>query len=97
MVRKLLGSEIKDHQCGFKAFKREAILKILKETEATHWFWDTEILVRAFHMGYKIKEIPVEWKSGKETKVCLLKDSITMAHQLIKFWWNLKHPSIGKE
>jgi glycosyltransferase involved in cell wall biosynthesis len=91
MVRTLLGSKIRDHQCGFKAFKREPLLQILKETEATHWFWDTEILVRAFKKGCRIKEIPVEWKSGKKTKVRLFKDSLTMGYQVIKFRWKLKH------
>lgn len=90
MVRLLLDSEIRDHQCGFKAFKREAILEVLKETQNTHWFWDTEILVRASRTGYRIIEIPVEWRSGKETKVRLLKDSLVMGFQLIKFWLKLK-------
>ncbi|MEM3594696.1 MAG: glycosyltransferase family 2 protein [Candidatus Jordarchaeaceae archaeon] len=90
LVRILLGSKIRDHQCGFKAFKREPFLQILRETEATHWFWDTEILVRAFRKGCRIKEIPVEWKSGKETKVRLFKDSFTMGYQVLKFWWKLK-------
>jgi hypothetical protein len=43
-----------------------------------HWFWDTEILVRASRKGYRIEEIPVEWKGGKDTKVHLLKDSLAM-------------------
>ncbi|MEM3627450.1 MAG: glycosyltransferase family 2 protein [Candidatus Bathyarchaeia archaeon] len=95
MVRALLGSKIRDHQCGFKAFKRELILQILKETEATHWFWDTEILVRASRRGCRIKEIPVEWRSGKETKVHLFKDSLTMGWQVLKFWWKLKRQSFS--
>lgn len=97
MVRVALGSKIRDHQCGFKAFKREPLLQLLKETEATHWFWDTEVLLRASKRRCKIKEIPVEWRSGKETKVRLLKDSLTMGWQVLKFWWKLKRqPSCGK-
>jgi glycosyltransferase involved in cell wall biosynthesis len=90
MVRKMLGSKIRDHQCGFKAYKREALLKILEDAEATHWFWDTEMLVRASIKGYRIKEIPVEWKSGKETKVHLFRDSLSMGWQILKLWWKLK-------
>jgi glycosyltransferase involved in cell wall biosynthesis len=97
MVRTLLGSKIQDHQCGFKAFKREPLLQILRETEATHWFWDTEILVRASRMGYRIKEIPVEWRSGKETKVHLLRDSLTMGWQVLKFWWKMKRQSLFRQ
>jgi len=89
IVRKLLGSKIKDHQCGFKSFRRDPLMALLDEVEATHWFWDTEILVRANRRGYKIKEIPVLWKSGKETKVKLFKDSANMFWQVIALWWKL--------
>jgi glycosyltransferase AglD len=90
LVRRMLGSKLKDHQCGFKAFKRDPVLQLLEEVDATHWFWDTEILVRAQRHGFKVKEIPVEWQSGKGTKVNLLKDSWNMFRQVMKLWWKLK-------
>jgi len=90
LVRHMLGSKLRDHQCGFKAFKREPLLRLLDEVEATHWFWDTEIIVRAYRHGYRIKEIPVEWKSGKDTKVNLFKDSWNMFWQIMKLWWKAK-------
>jgi len=90
LVRAMLGSKVKDHQCGFKAFKREALMQLIDEVAACHWFWDTELLVRAFRKGYKIKEIPVTWKGRRETKVKLLKDSFRMAGQVVKLWWQLK-------
>jgi glycosyltransferase involved in cell wall biosynthesis len=90
LVRAMLGSEIRDHQCGFKAFRREPLMQLLDEVAANHWFWDTEILVRASRRGYRIKEIPVEWTSGQETKVNLIKDSFNMFWQTTKLWWQLK-------
>jgi glycosyltransferase involved in cell wall biosynthesis len=90
LVRAMLGSKVKDHQCGFKAFRREALMQLLDEVTARHWFWDTELLVRAFRKGYTIKEVPVEWKSGRETKVRLFKDSFSMGWQVIKLWWQMK-------
>ena len=90
LVRHMLGSKLHDHQCGFKAFKREAVLSLLDEVEATHWFWDTEMLVRAQRHGCKVKEIAVEWKSGKDTKVNLAKDSWNMFRQIMGLWWKLK-------
>ena len=90
LVRHMLGSNLKDHQCGFKAFKRDPVLALLDDVEATHWFWDTEIMVRAHRQGYKIKEIAVEWKSGRDTKVNLLKDSWDMFQQIMRLWWKLK-------
>lgn len=90
IVRWLLGSKIKDHQCGFKAFKREPLMQLLAEVEAKHWFWDTEILVRAAQRGYRIKEIPVNWRGGSETKVRLLRDSSDMFRHVLALWWHLK-------
>jgi glycosyltransferase involved in cell wall biosynthesis len=90
LVRHMLGSKLRDHQCVFKAFKRETVLELLDEVEATHWFWDTEIMVRAHRHGYRIKEIAVEWKSGKGTKVNLFKDSWNMFWLIMKLWWKLK-------
>jgi glycosyltransferase involved in cell wall biosynthesis len=90
LVRAMLGSKVKDYQCGFKAFRREPLMRLLDEVAARHWFWDTELIVRGFRKGYTIKEIPVEWKGGRETKVRLLKDSFSMGWQVIRLWWQLK-------
>ncbi|MCW4005920.1 MAG: glycosyltransferase family 2 protein [Candidatus Bathyarchaeota archaeon] len=92
LVRNMLGSKLKDHQCGFKAFKREPTLTLIEEVQANHWFWDTEILVRAARNGYKIKEIPVQWRSGRQTKVNLFKDSYNMGKQVLNLWWQFKNP-----
>jgi glycosyltransferase involved in cell wall biosynthesis len=89
MVRVVLGSKVKDHQCGFKSFRREPLLQLLDEVGASHWFWDTEILVRAHRRGYRIKEIPVSWMGGRETKVKLFEDSLNMGWQIVSLWWRL--------
>lgn len=93
LVRHMLHSKVKDHQCGFKAFKRDAVLSLLGEVKATHWFWDTEILVLAQRHGFRVKEIPVKWTSGKGTKVNVAKDSWNMFWQVTKLWWRLRTKS----
>jgi len=90
LVRSMLGSKLHDHQCGFKGFKRDPTLQLIEEVYARHWFWDTEILVRAQKKGFKVKEIPVEWKSARGTKVNLFKDSYNMGKQVFQLWWKLK-------
>ncbi|MFH1470114.1 MAG: glycosyltransferase [Candidatus Micrarchaeota archaeon] len=84
LVRFLLGSRIFDHQCGFKGFRRSAVLPLLKGVKATHWFWDTELLVRAQWARLKVDEFPIEWKEGKGTKVRLFKDTLAMASGVIR-------------
>ncbi len=86
LVRLLLKSKVSDHQCGFKAFKKDIILSIIPSVKDNHWFWDTEVLVIAQKKGFRIYEIPVKWKQGEETRVNVLKDSIYMFKCLIKMW-----------
>ncbi len=89
LVRLLLGSKVSDHQCGFKAFRREVILSILPEVKDNHWFWDTEVLVIAQRKGYEICEIPVKWKQGEETRVNVLRDSLYMFRRLLEMKFRL--------
>jgi len=69
LVRTVLKSRLYDHQCGFKAVRRARILPLLDSIEAPHWFWDTELLVRAQKKGYRITEIPVHWRTSDKTTV----------------------------
>jgi glycosyltransferase AglD len=91
LVRLFLGSRIYDHQCGFKAFNRARILPLLTDIRSNHWFWDTEILVRAQRAGYKVTELPVRWRAGKGTTV-RLKDVFAMGISILRLWWQLHVP-----
>lgn len=88
LVRLLLGSRIYDHQCGFKGFRRDRILPLLDTIRSDHWFWDTEILVRAQRMGYTVSEFPVHWRAGKGTTV-RLKDVFSMGSSILRLWWQV--------
>ncbi len=93
LVRLFLGSKIHDHQCGFKAFKRDVILEIGKDVKDNHWFWDTEVLVLAQKRGYRVKEIPVRWRHGGETKVDFGRDVVYMFSQILRMWLDEKKRS----
>lgn len=89
MVRLILRSQVYDHQCGFKAFKRSSILPILDRIKDERWFWDTEMLVRAQLAGYKIKEIPVKWDEADSSRFNLIKDGFDMGTKIIKLRWDM--------
>jgi glycosyltransferase involved in cell wall biosynthesis len=91
LVRAILGSKIFDHQCGFKAFRRERILEVLPMVRSNHWFWDTEVLVRAQRKKYRIVELPVHWRAGKGTTV-RVKDVFEMGSSILRLWWQIHVP-----
>jgi len=84
LVRALLGSKLYDHQCGFKAFNTKKVKELLNEVEDRHWFWDTELLVRAQRKGLRVDEIPIEWsEKSRASTVDLKKDVAYMASKIL--------------
>lgn len=78
---------ISDTQCGFKAFRKtiaQNIFTKLKLYGNMHTIngsmvtagFDIEVLYLAKLMGYKIKEVPVEWHYVETRRVNPIKDSI---------------------
>ncbi len=71
-LKRYFNSKINDHQCGFKAFKKDTLLELVKEMNhdskfKRKFFWDSELLIRAQHKNLKIKEFPIEWTAGKKS------------------------------
>jgi len=89
LVRFFLRSDLRDHQCGFKAFSREAFEALDDDVQDEHWFWDTEMLVRAQRTGFRVKEFPVDWEPKGDTKVDLVRDVFGMGSQILRTWWQL--------
>jgi len=87
---------IKDTQCGFKVFSKQAVKEIMPRTTVSRWGIDFEILVIGKKLGYKIKEIPVEWADSGESLVGIsgyintLKDLFNTKMKLIKGVYKLK-------
>ena len=89
LVRLLLKSNLYDHQCGFKAFDKEIFLILSPDMRNTHWFWDTEILIRAQNSNFKIAEFPVSWTPQRDTKVDIFRDVFAMSLSILRLWWEL--------
>lgn len=79
---------ISDTQCGFKAFRKEAAERLFSKVRNLHQGFqkasgssvtagfDVELLLFAQKMGYKIKEVPVNWLYVETRRVSPIKDSI---------------------
>ncbi|MFC7027448.1 flippase-like domain-containing protein [Halomicroarcula sp. GCM10025324] len=89
LVRLVLRSELRDHQCGFKAFDRTALEALLPDVGDEHWFWDTEVLVKAQRQGFRVKEFPVDWTPKGDSKVDIVRDVFGMGSQILRTFWEL--------
>jgi hypothetical protein len=89
LTRLFLRSDLRDHQCGFKAFDRDALVELMPAVQDQHWFWDTEVLVKAQRRGMRVKEFAVDWEPKGDTKVDLVRDVFGMGSQILRTWWEL--------
>lgn len=62
LTRKVLGTNLTDHQCGLKAFRTEEGRKFFANIREEKWFFDTELINQAKNQGLEIKEVPVIWE-----------------------------------
>ncbi|KAL2913230.1 dolichyl-phosphate beta-glucosyltransferase [Polyrhizophydium stewartii] len=74
---------IKDTQCGFKLFTRDAAADVFPNMHVEGWIFDIEILVIAYSVGIPVVEVPISWHEVDGSKVSLLRDSIQMLVQLL--------------
>lgn len=99
VVRMLTVKGIQDTQCGFKAFRDEVARDVFSRVQlygenarpvqnGMVTAFDVEVLFIAFKSGYRIKEVPVEWRYGTETKVNPLKDSWRNLKDVLAVRWN---------
>ena len=86
MVNIMFDLHVKDPQCGCKAFKMEVLQNVLPSLVSNGFDFDTELLFRCKKMGYKIKEIPVNWSYRPNSKVNLFKDTVKMGKGVVKLW-----------
>jgi dolichyl-phosphate beta-glucosyltransferase len=76
---------IKDSQCGFKLFRREAAQRLFGAGAVDGWAFDVEILFLSRRLGYKICEVPVRWQESEGTRVEALPDALRMLRDIVKF------------
>ncbi len=89
LVRLLLSSSVRDHQCGFKAFRRDRLMQLMPYVRSRGWTWDTEILALAQRYGYTVDEIPIVWKQGDKTNV-RTSDVFSMGWSVVRLAWRMR-------
>lgn len=85
--RMILQHGIVDSQCGFKAFTRHAVERILPHQKLTGWAFDAELMLIARRLGLTIAQIPVRWINDPDTKVKMLVDGPRMVADLFRIRW----------
>src|SRR3990167_1616676 len=95
----ILGLPFRDTQCGFKAFNRKSVEKIIPKIKnewgtlhfkggAVNAGFDVELLYLAKKYGFKIAEVDVDWNYVDTERVQVLKDAAAAIYDMFRIRWN---------
>ena len=83
LSRAVTGLDLRDTQCGFKAF-RAPVAQLLFHLGVVDGFaFDVEILALAKRMGYRVTEVPVHWHAVAESRVDVVRDPARMLRDVV--------------
>lgn len=82
--------DIRDTQCGFKLFTRQAAREIFARQAIDGFAFDCEVLLLARKLGCCIKEVGVVWCNDPDSRVRPIRDSLGMMASLIRLRWRYR-------
>jgi len=78
IINKLIGvGDIKDTQCGFKYFSRDAAQKIVNNLHLTRWAFDVDMLYVARKKNIEIKEVAVHFTDVEGSQLNIITATIS--------------------
>ena len=77
---------IEDTQCGFKMFRRDVVHDIFPLQKLSGWAFDVELLYLAQKRGYRIDQVPVEWRESDDSRLSIW-SPLQMARDILRIRW----------
>ncbi len=84
LVRLLAVPGIQDTQCGLKCFTRESAREVFGRLTIDGFGFDVEALFVARRLGYRIREIPVDWRHVPQSRVDPIRDTLRMIGDVVR-------------
>jgi len=90
--RHLVVGDLRDTQCGFKLFGREASRAVFSRLRVSNFAFDIEALVLARRLGLRIREVGVVWCNDPASRVRPVIDPLRMIVSLAGIAWRTRRP-----
>lgn len=90
LIQMFILPSLNDTQCGFKCFHASTTQQLFALQTLTGWSFDIELLYLARRQKLIIKEIPIDWYYGADSKVNALRDAVKMITDIFKIHRNAR-------
>lgn len=82
LVQLLAVGDFQDTQCGFKLLRGGIARELFGSLRMDGFSFDVELLSKALRRGYRVDEVPVNWRHVPGSRVNLVTDSARMIRDL---------------
>lgn len=82
LARMLLDIDVRDFQCGCKAFRRGVWTAPSVACEG--FAFDAELIAKAHKQGFTVVEVPITWRNKSNSKVSVARQALPMLKCLLK-------------
>jgi hypothetical protein len=90
LMRRVTGLDVRDSQCGFKAFRGDVARTVFALAECDRFAFDPEVLRIARLLGFSMVEHPVQWVAAPRSAVRPLRDSVRTGIDLLAVRWSTR-------
>lgn len=91
LVRAFVLPQFADTQCGFKMFRRDVARDLFGRAQVDRFCFDVEILAMAVSKGYRIAELPVNWRNPEGgSTLRIVRDTARMLADLFRIRGRMK-------
>ena len=90
LFRALFKSPVSDPQCGFKLFKKQVLLDLCNHVNNNAYVFDSELVIKAVRLGYRVREVPINWQHIAGSKINSANQIISMGRDLFSLWFNIQ-------
>jgi dolichyl-phosphate beta-glucosyltransferase len=95
-VRRLVISDVRDTQCGCKAYRADVARRLFSQSQIDRFSFDAEVIFLAARAGYRIKEVPFALRYSPGSSVRPIRDSLLMLRDLARIRLNAARGQYGR-
>lgn len=93
LANRLLGMRLTEFHSGYRAYRLAALKRIDFSGMTNDFHFDTEIIVKLKHQGFRITEVPIPTYYGKE--ICYV-NGLKYAANVVRALWRYRRAAAGQ-
>ena len=91
----VMGPLPRDVYCGFKLWRAEVAQQVFERVHLDGWAFDAEALAMARSLGYKVREVGIEWTNRPDSRLSIRDVLVPVTRELLAARLNVRRASLA--